>query len=134
MDRFFVENGFNSLNFLFNNSYEYENVSICGTRGWVNITKKAGDNKILKREANRLELSLKTATKTPIVFLHYPPIFGCGKAEEILKVIQKNKVKKVYYGHLHGKFCKNAVVGELDKIEYSCISSDYLKFKLLKIL
>lgn len=134
MDRFFVENGFKNLNFLFNNSYEYENISICGTRGWVNIKKEYADVKILKREAQRLELSLKSATKIPIVFIHYPPIFGNSKAEEILNVLHKNNVKKVYYGHLHGKFCKNAVVGNVNGIEYNFISSDYLKFNLLKIL
>lgn len=135
MDKFFVENNFNSLSFLFNNSYEYENVSICGTRGWVNISREnVDDGKILKREAQRLEFSLKSATKTPIVFIHYPPIFGFGRSEEILNVLYKNNVKKVYYGHLHGRFCKNAVVGEVNGIEYNFISSDYLKFKLLKIL
>lgn len=134
MDKFFLENGFNSLNFLFNNSYEYEDYSICGTRGWVNVCNEAEDVKILKREANRLDLSLKTAIKTPIVFIHYPPIFNNVKSEEILEVLNKNNVKVVYYGHLHGKSCDYAVKGVVDGIKYEFISSDYLNFKLLKVL
>ncbi len=134
MDKFFLENGFSSLNFLFNNSYSYEDVSICGTRGWMNMSLDDGDNKILKREANRLELSLKTATKKPIVFIHYPPIYSNGKSEEILNVLYSNDVKNVYYGHLHGRSCKYAVTGLVDGINYDFISSDYLEFKLLKIM
>ena len=36
MEGFFAENGFDTLNILHNNHYEYEGIGICGTRGWVN--------------------------------------------------------------------------------------------------
>lgn len=136
MDKFFCENGFNSLNFLFNNSYVYEDFSICGTRGWVNIKGEEEQNceKILKREANRLQLSLDSAEKTPIVFLHYPPIFCSGRSEEILKVLHRNRIKNVYYGHLHGRSCENAIKGEIDGINYNFVSSDYLNFELFKVM
>lgn len=134
MEKFFLENGFRSLNFLHNNSFEFENFSICGTRGWVNMTDKSQfDEKILKREAGRLSLSIQSAKKEPIVFLHYPPIFCKNRSEEILKVLNEFKIKKVFYGHLHGKVCKFAVCGCVDGIEYQLISSDYLNFSLLKI-
>ena len=134
MDRFFMDNNFLTLNFLFNNSYEYDRFSICGTRGWMNVSDSENDNKILKREALRLEMSLKTATKEPIVFIHYPPIFSNGRSEEIVDILKKYNVKTVYYGHLHGESCKYAVNGIIDGIKYNFISSDYLGFKLLKIL
>lgn len=135
MEKFFLENGFFSLKFLHNNSYEYEDYSICGTRGWVNMPfKNSDDNKILKREAIRLKLSLDSAKKKPIVFLHYPPIFYNGCCEEILSVLHEKKVENVYYGHLHGEAIKYGVKGKIDGIKYSLISSDYLNFKLLKIL
>lgn len=138
IDKFFFENGFSSLNFLFNNSYEYCDISICGTRGWANISDEENslqDNKkILQREAGRLQLSLDSAKKKPIVFLHYPPIFCGDKSQEILDVLHKNNIKNVYYGHLHGKSCKYAIRGEVDGINYDFISSDYLNFNLLKIL
>ncbi len=133
IDKFFRENGFKSLNFLSNNSYEYGKYSICGTRGWVNEPGQAADSKILKREAGRLKLSLDSAKGEPIVFLHYPPIFRGSETVEILNVLRQYKIKRVYYGHLHGRSCKYAVEGVVDGIYYKLISSDHLKFNLLKI-
>ncbi len=133
IDKFFSENGFKSLNFLSNNSYEYGKYSICGTRGWVNEPGQAADSKILKREAGRLKLSLDSAKKEPIVFLHYPPIFRGSETVEILNVLRQYKIKRVYYGHLHGRSCRYAVEGLVDGIYYKLISSDHLKFNLLKI-
>lgn len=133
IDKFFRENGFKSLNFLSNNSYEYGKYSICGTRGWINEPGQAADSKILKREAGRLKLSLDSAKGEPIVFLHYPPIFRGSETVEILNVLRQYKIKRVYYGHLHGRSCKYAVEGVVDGIYYKLISSDYLKFNLLKI-
>lgn len=92
------------------------------------------DSKILKREAIRLKLSLDSAKNKPIVFLHYPPIFCSGKAEEILEVLHEKKVENVYYGHLHGKACEYAIKGKIEGIKYEFISSDFLEFKLFKIL
>ncbi len=134
IDLFFLENELKSLNFLFNNSYVYENFSICGTRGWVKMSDdETFDEKILKREAGRLELSLKSAQKTPIVFLHYPPIFNKNKSSEILNILYKFNVEYVFYGHLHGNACRFAIEGNVDKINYKLISSDYLNFNLFKI-
>ena len=134
MDVFFADNKFENMHFLFNNSYEYEEYSICGTRGWVNEPGKTADKKVLEREAGRLKLSLDSAKKEPIVFLHYPPIFGPSRTVEILNVLNEYKIKRVYYGHLHGKSCDYAVKGVVDGIKYEFISSDYLNFKLLKVL
>ena len=134
LDDFFNENGFFSLNFLFNNSFECGDYSICGTRGWVNMSDRTEfDEKILKREAGRLKMSLQRATKKPAVFLHYPPVFCNNRSNEILEVLNEFKISRVYYGHLHGKACKFAVIGNFEEIDYSLISSDYLNFKLLKI-
>ncbi len=134
MEKFFESNGFSSLNFLFNNSFECDGVSICGTRGWVNMTEKTEfDEKILKREAGRLRLSLQSAVFEPIVFLHYPPVFRENKSDQILSVLKEFKIKNVYYGHLHGSGCRFALNGCFEGIDYRLISSDYLKFDLIKI-
>ena len=58
MRNFVQENYFENIDFLYNNSYEYENYIICGTRGWSS-TEDGEDKKLLKREALRLELSLQ---------------------------------------------------------------------------
>ena len=35
MDKFFAENGFDTINILHNNHYSYDGYGICGTRGWI---------------------------------------------------------------------------------------------------
>lgn len=134
IDLFFSECGFSSLQFLFNNSYEYEDFSICGTRGWINEPGEPADQKVLLREAGRLELSLQSATKSPIVFLHYPPLYFDNSSEEILNVLKKYQVYRVFYGHLHGKSCKYAVQGAVDDITYRLVSADSLQFCPLRVL
>ncbi len=62
MKNFLQENHFENIDFLYNNSYEYENYIICGTRGWSS-TEDGEDRKLLKREAIRLELSLQDGIK-----------------------------------------------------------------------
>jgi predicted phosphohydrolase len=75
-NNFCKENGFENFYILNNNAYEYEDVAICGTRGWFFEEERSGehDEKVFKRELGRLETSLKEAgEKRKIVFLHYPP-------------------------------------------------------------
>ena len=61
--RFFEENGLNTIDVLHNNSFLYEDIAICGTRGWLCPTENQSehDKKILNRERMRLEASLKSA-------------------------------------------------------------------------
>ena len=55
---FLEENGFNSIKILHNNSYTFENISICGTRGW---SEGELDASVLPREIGRLRASLDSA-------------------------------------------------------------------------
>ena len=77
-------------------------------------------------------MSIQSAIKTgkePIVFLHYPPVYGTTKCDEIFNVLLKYGIKKCYYGHLHGK--KNmrfAIEGEYEGIDFKLISCDRLSF------
>ncbi len=134
VENFFAENSFWSLQFLFNNSYEYGEYSICGTRGWINEPGEPADLKVLLREAGRMELSLQTAKKPPIVFMHYPPICAENRSEQMLEVLHRYGVRQVYYGHLHGKACRFAVQGQREGISYRLISGDSLRFHPLRIL
>lgn len=134
---FFSEKKFNTLNILHNNHYKYEKYGICGTRGWINMPDEPFDAKILAREAGRLEISIKSALSEnlePVVFMHYPPIFGGSYNYDILDVLYKYKVKKCFYGHIHGKGHSGAVQGVYDGIDFSLISSDYLHFIPQKVL
>ena len=130
-DAFFAENGITTVEILHNNFYEREGVGICGTRGWINDGSEPQDQKLILREAQRLERSVSGAVEAglePIVFLHYPPVYMDDVNGEITSVMQKYGVKLCFYGHLHGYAHKNAVIGNRDGIEYRLISSDFLHF------
>lgn len=62
MRNFLKENEFETIDFIYNTAYEYENTIIAGTRGWSQ-TEESEDKKLLNREALRLELSLQEAMK-----------------------------------------------------------------------
>ncbi len=124
---------FSSIRFLHNNSYEAEGVSICGTRGWT-MGQSEEDEKILRREAGRLRLSLQTATLPPVVFLHYPPLFAATRCGEIMDVLSEFQVQECYYGHLHGaRAIALAQQGNIEGIHFSLVSADYLNFIPKKI-
>lgn len=136
MEKFLMENGFETFSILHNNSFTYNDIAICGTRGWVNETEEPADSKVLAREAQRLKMSLDSVcdkTLIPVVFLHYPPIYGQNYNYDILQVLYDYNVKECYYGHIHGDSKKYAINGERDGIKFSLISSDYLQFRPKRI-
>jgi len=125
---FWQENGFSSVDIVYNNCLVAEGYAISGTRGW--FYDNTGSKKVLLREAGRLDLSLKEAEKTglPILtFLHYPPVYGEFVCDEILDVLKSHNIKKVYYGHIHGAGFNNAVKS-FDGIEFRLISCDCIDF------
>lgn len=135
-DRFLLDNGIDSINILNNNFYPYENIGICGTRGWINDGSEPQDKKVILREAQRLERSITSALSEgykPVVFLHYPPLFANDRNAEIMDVLHRYEIKRVYYGHLHGYAHRLAVVGEQEGIDFRLISSDYLHFSPMDI-
>ena len=129
----------NNIDFLYNNSYEFEDKIIAGTRGWNIIDESEEDEKIKKRELIRLELSLNDGItkygkdKPIIVCMHYPPIVKDNINNEFTNLLGKYNVTKCIYGHLHGKSQINAVEGNFNNIEYKMVSCDYTNFKIQKI-
>ena len=139
MREFLQKSEFNNIDFLYNNSYEYENKIIAGTRGWNLIEETPDDEKIKKREVIRLENSIKCgiqnfgADKEIIACMHYPPITKENIESEFTKVLEKYNVKKCIYGHLHGKSQLNAIEGIYNGIEYKMVSCDYTNFELRQL-
>ena len=134
VEKFFAENGFSTLKILFNNAYEYGDRAICGTRGWLN---DPIEKKVLLRECGRLRMSLeegKKFGKEPLVFLHYPPVFGGGECYEILDVLLEYGIKQVYYGHIHGYSSGYAINGIRNGIDFRLISCDFVQFNPVKIM
>ena len=126
VEKFFAENGFSTLKILFNNAYEYGDRAICGTRGWMN---DPIEKKVLLRECGRLRMSLEEGEKfgkEPLVFLHYPPVFGGGECYEILDVLLEYGIKQVYYGHIHGYSSGYAINGIRNGIDFRLISCDFV--------
>ncbi len=132
MEMYLKENGFDTIEIVFNSAYAAEGYAICGTRGWFYDAETDSDKKVLNREVGRLRTSLDEALKTglePVVFLHYPPVFGNQRCDDILSVLKEYGIKKCYYGHLHGtNAARKAVTGDFEGIKFRLISSDYLKF------
>ena len=129
--RFCEENGFSDMFILNNNHYEYEDVAICGTRGWFFEEERSGthDEKVFRRELIRLEASLKLAgEKQKLVFLHYPPRYKGYECSEILDLLRKYEVRQCFYGHLHGASHGLAMEGLWDGIDYRLVSADKLNF------
>ena len=138
MNNYIDENHFKNIDFLYNNSYEFENKIIAGTKGW-NISEDQEDIRLTKREVARLELSIKDGIqkygedKEIIVFMHYPPLTKNYMKTEYTELMKKYNIKRCYYGHLHANSIQDAIEGNAEGIEYKLVSSDGLDFKLLKI-
>lgn len=139
MTKYLKENSFETIHFLQNNSYLVDNKIIVGTRGWsINGWKSEENYKILKRENDRLKLSIMQGIqefgedKEIVCFLHYPPFFKENVPEEIdfIETMKKFGIHRCFYAHLHGESHQEAFEGELDGIEFELVSCDYLDFKL----
>lgn len=143
MRKFLEKNHFKKIDFVFNTAYEFQNYIIAGTRGWGQ--NEEGDNqKLLKREVARLELSLKEAVKLNenqekevLVFLHYPPIIHSNRVNnemsEFVKIMRKYNIKQCFYAHLHSTSIRDAIEGNYEGINFKLVSADGLNFKLWKI-
>ena len=141
MKKYLKQNNFENIDFLYNNSFFVEDKIIVGTRGWVNSWRSQENYKILKRENDRLKLSIEDGikkygnNKEIIAFIHYPPFYKESVSEEIdfIKTLKKYNIKKCFYAHLHGDSHKEAIEGIVNEIDFKLVSSDYLKFDLIKL-
>lgn len=136
ISQFFAENNITTIKILHNNSFKADGVTVCGTRGWYseskNAPREADYDKIVAREAGRLELSVKEGLKADpcgeiIAFLHFPPVYNDYVCTEIVDVLKKYGIKDVYYGHIHGVYNLPSTV-EYDGIRFNIASADYLNF------
>lgn len=137
LKEFVRENGYENIEFLQNNSFEYKDISICGSRGWTTPVGSMSeeDRKIYDREIGRLELSVKAA-KNPeniIIFTHFPPILKDYRENAMVDFLKKHNIKKCIFGHIHSSGVKNVFEGEIDGTEYMLVSCDYREFMPVKI-
>lgn len=129
MNHFLEENNFKSIKFIHNNSYSVNNLSVCGSRGWMFESGEELDERVLAREVMRVRRSLEAAeNENKIVFLHYPPITSNSVCTEIMDLLKEFGIKKCYFGHLHGEGAKYAHEGNIEGIDFKLISCDRLNF------
>lgn len=143
MRRYINENKFSNIDFIYNNSFEFDNCIIAGTRGW-SLSDEDQEKKFIKRELIRLELSLSDAVKRYgenkeiIVCMHYPPITRSkilnSEKLEFVDLMKKYNVKKCIYGHLHAAAINDAIEGNIQGIEFKLVSADSLDFKMYKVI
>jgi len=135
--KFCEENGFSNMFILNNNAYEYEELALCGTRGWFfeeDAAEGSHNDKIFKRELIRLETSLKAAgDRIKLCFLHYPPRYRGYECPEILELLKKYGVRQCCYGHLHGESHKLAIEGLHDGVEFRLCAADFINFTPIRI-
>ena len=136
-DKFCNANGFENMHILNNNCYFYEDVALCGTRGWFFEESRSSehDEKVFKRELGRLETSLKAAgDKQKVVFLHYPPRYKGYECSEILQLLKTYDVRQCFYGHLHGPSHALAQEGQWDGVDFRLVAADYIGFQPYKVI
>ena len=125
-----------------NDAYDAGEVVVCGTRGWMipGQGASAQDEKIFKREALRLEMSLQAARKMangrPIIaMMHYPPLLPEHKAAgtAFTRLLSEYNVSRCVYGHLHGHSVQRGVYGLYEGVRYDLVSCDALGFEVKEV-
>lgn len=137
---FLKEHEFENIEILYNNSLLVENTIISGTRGWTILNNNEENEKIMKRELIRLELSIQDginkygSDKETIVCMHYPPTNEfLLENSEFIKIMQRYNIKKCIYGHLHGEAHKEAIQGMVGGIDLKLVSCDFTNFNLIEL-
>ena len=146
INQFFEENNITSISLLHNNAYLIDDTIICGSRGWFYDEKQqktVGEvdyEKIVAREAQRLEISINAAMKLKeespelpiLVFLHFPPVYADCVCDKILDVLKKHKIKDCFYGHIHNNYSIPREF-EYDGVSFTMVAADYLNFSPMPI-
>ena len=123
-----------------NDALKFDNVIVCGTRGWTIPTQDASAEniKIYNREVIRLELTLKQAQALRkegdkvVCMIHYPPVNAKREDSEFSALLKRYNVDAVVYGHLHG-YSNIALKFVKDGIPYYLTSCDLVKNQLTEI-
>ncbi|HOB35964.1 MAG TPA: metallophosphoesterase [Candidatus Avimonas sp.] len=131
MEKFFEDCGFDTLSIIHNSAEAVGDFVVCGTRGWFFDADEDADKKVLLREVGRLERSIQEALKTgkePVVFLHYPPVLGESRCEELLAVLSRYKIRRCYCGHIHGAVARKIPVQTVNGTVIRLVSCDAVNF------
>ena len=125
-----------SISAIQNDCLRVNNFLICGTRGWTvpehGKQLPAEDEKLYKREVERLKLTLASMQKQRkpddivICMMHFPPYNMTKEDSNFTNLLEEYKVDKVVYGHLHGKLVNMDKVFVKNQITYYFTSTDHI--------
>ena len=146
MKAFLAERGFSTVDFLYNNAHAAEGLALAGARGWFleerqQTAIEADYGKLVRREAERLNLSLEAAEELrrkegigepPLVFLHFPPVLGDFRLDELVDLMRAHGVTRCWYGHIHGQYSQPPSF-EWKGITFANAAADYLNFTPLPV-
>ena len=141
MKTFFEKNSLDTLEILYNGATEVENYILAGSRGWFvdkstqpQSVVNADYDKVLNREKIRLKMSLdeakrlqESSNKEILVFFHFPPVWNDFVCDEIISILKKYEISKVYFGHIHGSYNVSSLF-EYEGIQFKMISADFIDF------
>jgi predicted phosphohydrolase len=133
IEDYLAAHGFGSIGIVHNSAAAVGGIAVCGTRGWLYNAESAEDQKIVSREAGRLNVSLDAAEKTgakPVVFLHYPPVYDGVECRELMDILVARGVSDCYFGHIHGRAAaaRSPAGQQCRGVRMHLISCDYLGF------
>ncbi|MFO7546058.1 MAG: metallophosphoesterase [Trueperaceae bacterium] len=116
-----------------NDAVVVDGVVIAGTRGWIcpgSHGFSAEDERIYRREAERLRLSLDAARKLDglyrVVMLHFPPTNSRLEPSLFTEAIAAATPDALIFGHVHGD--SEVVLRSLEDIAVHFVAADALRF------
>lgn len=148
VENLFLENGLHSLEIFQNEATCLDSsegrILMVGSRGWScpgdeDFSKE--DEKVYKREVQRLQISLADAKKkmqkedfvSVLGVMHYPPVNRMGLGSDFSELLEGFPVDICCYGHLHGHAAWHGFEGERNSVRYVKVSADFLSFQPKKI-
>ncbi len=138
IEEFLLSRGFGSIGLIFNSAEAVDGAAVCGTRGWLYGAESGEDQKIVNREAGRLNVSIDAAEKTgcrPVVFLHYPPVYDGVECPQIMDILVSRGITDCYFGHVHGRAAaRRTPCGEYRGVRMHLISSDTMDFRPVPVI
>ncbi|WP_366922355.1 metallophosphoesterase [Metallumcola ferriviriculae] len=124
-----------------NDSFSVPGVTIVGTRGWLTPNNRVftqHDEKIYRREIQRLELSLKSMKqRQPVVIamFHYMPTNQEHQCNELIELLKQYRVDICIYGHLHGAEAHSMRLPARHwGIDFYLTAADFVHFAPMRII
>lgn len=125
------------------NALEWGEWVIVGARGWTapgDPYEKEGDEKIYRRELERLRQSIDDAerrfdrSRPRLAMTHFPPRLAEGPPGDVVPILVEAGVRHCVFGHLHGDDHRLALSGEHEGIRFHFVAADAVDFTPVPIL